>query len=193
MPSESSRTSSSDLPESHNLPDDNEPPLYRIDLDLQPRFRHRQICEEFAGEIRSLISLFDDVLALTPSPRILKRIAKYALRRVYSKEETEEIRGISVESGVELYLVVAYNTFLDLFSGCISGGVKVASSNGKSKMVHFRGLDWDMEQLRKIIIRVEYVRGGAVVARYAKAFQLFSEADLLYFVEPYPTLGTWVY
>src|SRR6202035_5534681 len=61
MPSESSRTSSSDLPESFNLPDTSEPPLYRIDLDLQPRFRHRQICEEFAGEIRSLISLFDDV------------------------------------------------------------------------------------------------------------------------------------
>jgi hypothetical protein len=144
-----------------------EPPLFRINLSLPPRIRHREICKTFAEEIGSLTALYDEVLSLTPFPRVLKFFAKKLLRRVFCKEESEEIRGIAEETGVPVHLVVAYNTFLDLFSGCVSGGAKVSVNGREGKsFVHFRGLDWDMEQLRDIIIRVEYVRDGVVVARF---------------------------
>jgi hypothetical protein len=62
--------------------------------------------------------------------------------------------------------VVAYNTFLDLIRGCIGGGGVKANDVGG--IVHFRGLDWDMDPLRDLIIRVEYTRDWRVVARYVK-------------------------
>ncbi|KAJ7493335.1 hypothetical protein B0H11DRAFT_2394891 [Mycena galericulata] len=69
----------------------------------------------------------------------------------YLADITREIRGISKLTGVPLHLVVAYNTFLDLFSGCSSGGARVidAGNGHQSGVVHFRGLDWEMEPLRK--------------------------------------------
>jgi hypothetical protein len=149
-----------------DLPGTWEPPLYQIDLSSPPGLRHREICRAFAREINELTSLYDEVLGVTPFPRLLKYLAKRLLHRVYSTEETEEIRGISEESGVPLHLVVAYNTFLDLFSGCISGGTNVDVGDGKEeRILHFRGLDWEMDQLRQMIIRVEYVRDAVVVAR----------------------------
>jgi hypothetical protein len=146
---------------------DGEPPLYTIDLSLSPRARYRQICCDYSHEMQALTALYDEVLALTPFPRVLKYLARHLLRRVHSSEETEEIRGIAELTAVPVHLVVAYNTFLDLFSGCVSGGVRVSRDDGGKKgMLHFRGLDWDMEELRRLIVRVEYVRDGKVVARY---------------------------
>jgi len=145
-----------------------EPPVYRIDLSLPPRTRHHDICRDFKVQLAELTCLYDDVLTLTPFPRFLKFLAKRFLTRVHSSEETEEIYGISEVTGVERHLVIAYNTFLDLFSGCVSGGVRVSNAGKdgrKNGIVHFRGLDWDMEPLRKMIICVEYVQAGEVVAR----------------------------
>jgi len=142
---------------------DGQPPLYTVDLSLPPSTRYRQICQDYVHELRALTKLYDEVLEPVPSPRLLKFLARLLLRRVHSSEETKEIRGIAKEVGIELHLVVAYNTFLDLFSGCISGGVRASGGKGhNTRMLHFRGLDWDMEVLRKLIIRVEYVRDGKV-------------------------------
>ncbi|TFK25142.1 hypothetical protein FA15DRAFT_591146 [Coprinopsis marcescibilis] len=137
------------------------PPLYIIDLSKPPKERYADICKDFTVEIKELSQVYDEILQMTGYPRILGCIAKLLLRRVFSKDETKEIRGISEASGIPLNLVVAYNTFLDLFSGCVSGGVQVQERG----MLHFRGLDWHMEPLREMIIRVQYVRGGKVVAR----------------------------
>jgi hypothetical protein len=41
-------------------------------------------------------------------------------------------------------------------------------ANDVGGIVHFRGLDWDMDPLRDLIIRVEYTRDWRVVARYVK-------------------------
>ncbi len=60
--------------------------------------------------------------------------------------------------------------------GCTSGGVRMqggsgssssSSGGGKSRMVHFRTLDWDMDELRPLVVELEFVRfaGGPVVAR----------------------------
>lgn len=139
-----------------------EPPLYSIDLSLPPQSRYTTICNDFKHEISEMTGIYDDILDSTPYPRLLGFLATLLLRRVHSHEETAEIRGIAQATGVPLNLVVAYNTFLDLFSGCISGGVKAKDVGG---IVHFRGLDWGMDPLRDLIIRVEYVRDGKVVAR----------------------------
>jgi len=161
-------SSSSHTNPNFRLSSDDEPPVYRIDLSLPPRLRHHEICRHYKAELAQLIPLFSEVLESTPFPRFLKFMAKLALRGVYSTEECEEIRGIADATGIAHHFVVAYNTFLDLFSGCTSGGVKVNDAGNRCDaegIVHFRGLDWNMEPLRKLTICVEYVRNGYVIAR----------------------------
>ncbi|KAL0953338.1 hypothetical protein HGRIS_004583 [Hohenbuehelia grisea] len=144
------------------------PPAYQIDLSLPPRERHRHIVVAFKRQLQALIPLYEEILSQTPAPSLCAFLSKHLLRVVHSSEETEEILGISEASGVPRHLVVAYNTFLDLFAGCVSGGVEVgdAGASGKTTgVIHFRGLDWDMEALRDLLICVEFVRKGEVVAR----------------------------
>ena len=113
-----------------------------------------------------LVEIYDNLLSFTPSPRFFAFLAKKLLRRVYTREETQEIGGISKATELPIHLVVAYNTFLDLLSGCMSGGaqVNVPGVQG-SRMMHFRNLDWGMDPLRRLIIRVEYIFDGNVIAR----------------------------
>ncbi|KAL4255988.1 Acid ceramidase N-terminal domain-containing protein [Pleurotus pulmonarius] len=127
-----------------------EPPTFTIDLSLPPRERHREICRTFRKELQTLVPLYDEIMSYMPFPRLFRAAAKMALRRVASREETEEMLGIVEETGIP------------------SGGVRVcdAGLDGRTEgVVHFRGLDWEMEQLRALTICIEYVRGGEVVAR----------------------------
>jgi hypothetical protein len=144
-----------------------DPPTYRVDLSAPPEERYREICTDFKAYLGDIVPIYGDLLNLTAAPRVLDFLAKTLLRRVRSTEETKEIRGISKFTGVPLHLVVAFNTFLDLFSGCSSGGARVTDAgNGRENgVVHFRGLDWGMDPLRKLIICVDYVREGQTVAR----------------------------
>ncbi|KAJ6624846.1 beta subunit of N-acylethanolamine-hydrolyzing acid amidase-domain-containing protein [Mycena sp. CBHHK59/15] len=145
-----------------------EPPTYRVDLSATPEDRHREICSVFKAQLADIVPIYGDLLRLTRFPRLLDFLARSLLRRVHSVEETREIRGIAKLTGVPLHLVVAYNTFLDLFSGCASGGARVGdagSGRRESGVVHFRGLDWEMQPLRRLMICVDYVREGQVVAR----------------------------
>jgi hypothetical protein len=118
--------------------------------------------------MRELTWLFDYVLELIGPPKLLHFLAKLGLRNVHDKEENEEIKGIAEASGVPLHFIVAYNSFLDILSGCASGGVKEAKTG---RMLHFRGLDWGMEALRDMVIQVEYVRDGKVIARSVTFFK----------------------
>ena len=151
---------------SHDLPH------YTIDLSLPPRIRYREICRDYEAELRSLTALFDSILAPTRFPRLLTFLSKHLLKRVKCAEETEEMRGIAKEVGVGVYLVVAYNTFLDLFAGCVSGAVRTEGAGAQGRLLHFRGLDWDMEELRNLVISVDYVRDGKVVARSVFSFSV---------------------
>jgi hypothetical protein len=119
--------------------------------------------------MRHITPLSDQVIAsVIPSPflqRVVKFLARVLLRRVYSSEETEELRGISKASGVELYILVAFNLLLDSLLGCTSGGVTVrpsrrpgANAMPAERMMHFRTLDWGMDELRRVLVALEFVR-----------------------------------
>jgi hypothetical protein len=145
------------------------PPIYTIDLSLPPSERYVEVAKDFKDNLLDLIYLFDEVvesLDLSISLTTIKQLAKLLLRRVNSTEQTEELRGISKAIGVETYLLVAFNTLLDLFMGCTSGGVRVGDGD-RRKMLHFRTLDWGMDVLRKVVVQFEFVGRphGEVVAR----------------------------
>ncbi|KAK3717461.1 hypothetical protein LTR37_005851 [Vermiconidia calcicola] len=154
----------------NNVPD--EPPRFIIDLSLPPEQRYLEVCAAFRDEMLNLTSLFDEVvggMVSLISITWLRRICKLCLRRIYNEEENAELKGISRATGVEMYLLVCFNVLLDLFMGCSSGGATVragADMNSKSKMVHFRTLDWGMPALRRVTVQLDYVaeKDGPVIA-----------------------------
>ena len=144
------------------------PPTYTIDLSRPPAERYVAVAKDFKDQIHDLPELFDTVVSdlTVVSVDTVKWWAKLLLRKLHSAEQTEELRGISRAVGIDMYLLVAFNTLLDLFMGCTSGGVKVADGQ-ETKMLHFRTLDWGMDPLRKITVNLEFVErpNGPVIAR----------------------------
>ncbi|SLM41469.1 Acid ceramidase, N-terminal [Lasallia pustulata] len=157
------------VPQSRAQHQDDQPPRYMIDLSLPPLQRYQHVARDFKPHLATLPTLFDEVVGgLHPniSIRTLRRLASIFLRRLYGKEETQEIRGICNVTGLDMHLLIAFNTFLDLFMGCTSGGARVKDRGEDAKMLHFRTLDWGMDPLRKIIVQLDYVNeaGGEPIA-----------------------------
>lgn len=147
-----------------------EPPRYTIDLSLPPRKRYQDMVADFKPQVATLPVLFDEVvkdLRANISVERVRWLARLLLRRVYNKDETEELRGIQEAIGVEMYLLVAFNVLLDLFMGCTSGAVRVGDDDKNTKMLHFRTLDWGMDALRKVIVHLDFVEepGGKIIVR----------------------------
>jgi hypothetical protein len=145
------------------------PPTYTIDLSLPPRKRYVKVVRDHRARIRILPHLFDDLIDAAKLPkRLVHLIARILLRNVFSKEQNEELRGISETAGIPMYLLVVYNVILDLFMGCTSGGMRVQPTDkAEPTMMHFRTLDWDMPELRNVVVQFDYVvrPRGEVIAR----------------------------
>ena len=164
-----SDSSSSDSDENHTwISNSDVPPTYTIDLSLPPRQRYVELARDFKPRLRELTSLFDEVVELAGIENVqrVRTLARWVLRSVYSKEQTEELRGISETIEVEMYLLVALNTLLDLLMGCTSGCARTQEGS-ISKMLHFRTLDWEMEELRHIVVNLEFIQSPSlkVIAR----------------------------
>ncbi|KAJ6257654.1 hypothetical protein Dda_7441 [Drechslerella dactyloides] len=148
------------------------PPEHIINLDLPPRERYKEIGKIYKDKLQALTPLFDEVLDPVPHKKLVSFIARHILRRVCSREEQEEIRGLVEVTDLPMYLIVAFNTLLDTFMGCTSGAVRLAhdpekpySDENRDKMLHFRTLDWGMDSLRELVILVHYQRGGKTIAQ----------------------------
>ena len=143
------------------------PPTFKIDLSLPPVERYQGLARAFKDRLRGLPVLFDEIVREAHlSPVWMRRAATLCLRRVHSSEETEELRGISKVTGIQMYLLVAFNVLLDLFMGCTSGGVRVQEGGQEPCMLHFRTLDWGMDVLRRVVVQLDYVERsqGPVIA-----------------------------
>jgi hypothetical protein len=153
------------LPDRYGAPT----PVYRIDLSLPPIRRYVKVAKDYRNLLHDLPVLFDDLCDSAKLPRrLVHALARSIFRRVYSKEQTEELRGISNAVNLPMYLLVAYNVLLDLFMGCTSGGALVKPPESKApRMMHFRTLDWDMPELRDALVQFDFVArpGGEVIAR----------------------------
>ena len=144
-----------------------QPPTYIINLSLPPGQRYQEVARDFKDRVQELPKLFDDIVKDLNLPlNWTKWIAKCLLRRLHNREETKELRGISQITGLDLYLLVAFNVLLDLFMGCTSAGVRTHDSAGQSRMLHFRTLDWGMDPLRGIVVQLDYVgrSNGPIIA-----------------------------
>jgi hypothetical protein len=139
-----------------------EPPIFTIDLSLPPVERYVEVALYFKDKIHNLTCLFDELVEdVLPnvSVKFVKGLARLALHRLHRSEENEEIRGISRATGVDMYLLVAFNVLLDCLMGCTSGAcITKEPESPQTKLLHFRTLDWTMDELRGIVVQLNYVR-----------------------------------
>lgn len=99
---------------------------------------------------------------------------------MYTAEDTQILKSMSKESEVPLWVLVLLNVWLDLVMGCTSGGVLTKleeggevgawkrevfpdiEENGRGeRMLHFRTSDAGMEELRNLMVVLEYVRSDS--------------------------------
>ena len=149
--------------------EDSNIPKYTIDLSLEPAERYKHVALDFKQQAAELPCLFDELVQECVPTKLVSKVrhlARFTLRGVYGREENEELRGISQVTGIEMWLLVAFNVLLDLFMGCTSGGVRVNHDEATSRMLHFRTLDWGMDPLRKMIVHLEFVEkpGSKIIA-----------------------------
>ena len=147
------------------------PPLYVIDLSLPAHIRYVQIATDYKVQLAGIATLYDEAAEYISASWVIRALLKSGrqlfLRSLYTNEETEEAISIARSAGIELYHVVAFNTMLDMYSGCMSAGVMIRGSEGEEeRMMHLRVSDMgDFDPLRELVVRVEYVREGKVIAR----------------------------
>lgn len=141
------------------------PPTWTVDLSLPPRDRYRELARYYKDEVQNLTGLFEDLLRDIAVPErwipSITRLSKLLLRRLHDKSQTEELIGISEESSVPMYLLIALNVILDSLMGCTSGGVRSLEEGqplSEAKMLHFRTLDWTMDPLRKVVVQLNFIR-----------------------------------
>lgn len=151
------------------MPDIVVPPVYTIDLSLPPRERYTRVAADYIETLRLLPPLFDEAIGLLNLPvKPCHVIARLLFRRLYSFEQTQELKGISEVCKVPMYLLVAFNVFIDAIMGCTSGGAVVNEPGStETTMMHFRAFDWVHDSLRNAIAQFEFVdkAGGEVIAR----------------------------
>ncbi|KAJ5146383.1 uncharacterized protein N7515_000947 [Penicillium bovifimosum] len=137
-----------------------QPPVFRINLSLPPEERYKTLARLYKDKLHVVTDIFDEVIHnLAPKlpTKPIHWMARMCLRKLYTKEETAEIRGISHVTGIDLYFLISFNVVLDLLMGCTSGGVRMHDGLW-TRMVHFRTLDWGMDALRDLIVQLEYIR-----------------------------------
>ena len=160
--------------------DDNAPmaaPIHTIDLSLAPEDRYKVLAQAYKNELRGLTTLFNSLLSDLGLANFyhgpVNILARMLLRGLNSAVETAELHGIAKVTGISMHLLVSFNVILDCLMGCTSGAVKTldrGQPKSKTRMLHFRTLDWTMDPLRKILVQLEFVRTrsatpGQVLAR----------------------------
>ncbi|KAK1595591.1 uncharacterized protein LY79DRAFT_648236 [Colletotrichum navitas] len=111
--------------------------------------------------MRSVSPLFYEVIEWLVGRKlagVIKFASRHALRRVFDKEQTKEIKSIASVAKIRTYLLISLNHFLDLMLGCTSGAALVRPEPGdrdgqdtKDRLVYFRILEWEL------LVIVEFV------------------------------------
>ncbi len=140
-------------------------PEYTINLDMQPEERWKHIMPLYSDKIIDIINTAYDEL-----PWIFSRPIKYLAKTYFEEipkdlgEYGKEMIGISNSSNINLYEIVLYNIFYEVFSLCTS--VVVSSENN---IIHARNLDFGVFMegivplLKKITINLSFIKNNKVI------------------------------
>ncbi|CAI5438889.1 unnamed protein product [Caenorhabditis angaria] len=149
-------------------------PWFEVNLDLPPSERWKQVGTAYKQQITDLIGvLIDLVLPVFPDALTFVDDVFGDLATKLPQPYRDEIKAISDVTGIPLGQITMYNIFYEIFTVCTS----IVAQDHQGNLVHARNLDfglfmgWDAEihdwpisqRLRKMIINVNWTRGGKLV------------------------------
>jgi acid ceramidase len=152
-----------------NIISDDELPHYIINLDLPPEERWAHIVPIYNDTIMDVINTAYEEL-----PWVFSRTIKYLAKKYFDEipedigDYGKEMIGISNYSGIDLYEIVLYNIFYEVFSLCTS---VVTENVYHDTIIHARNLDFGVLMegivplLKKITISVSFTKNGKVIYR----------------------------
>jgi acid ceramidase len=144
-------------------------PEYIIDLDLPPEERWAHIVPKYSEAINNVIETAYEEL-----PWAFSRIIKYLAKTYFDDmpnhmdEYGKEIIGIANYTGINLYEIVLYNIFYEIFSLCTS---VVVNSEYQDTIIHARNLDFGVFMegvvplLKEISISLVFIKNKNVLYR----------------------------
>ena len=146
-------------------------PEYNIDLDLPPEERWKDIIPLYSDNILEVINTAYEEL-----PWVFSRTIKYLAKKYFEEipddigDYGKEMIGISHYSGIDLYEVVLYNIFYEVFSLCTSVVVNSKHQNSNiNTIIHARNLDFGVLMegivplLKKISISINFIKNGTTI------------------------------
>ena len=152
-----------------NITSINTIPEYIIDLDLPPEERWAHIVPKYSESISNVIETAYEEL-----PWAFSRIIKYLAKTYFDDmpnhmdEYGKEIIGIANYTGINLYEIVLYNIFNEIFSLCTS---VLVNSEYQDTIIHARNLDFGVFMegivplLKDITISLVFMKNNTVQYR----------------------------
>lgn len=133
----------------------NELTTYKIDLDLDPSDRWKQVMLDykdlFIDAMNSMESIMSEFGILGGVINFASAIACKIMNGIMYREELQSISNIS---GIPIHKLVLCQICYEMFAACTSVVIKGQNN------IHFRTMDWEMEFLKKITIKVQFTRNG---------------------------------
>lgn len=139
-------------------------PKYKINLDLPPKERWIEVASDYKKEIYQISEEIKDVLGVLDTA-LLFMIRKAGTSVInYFKNNNkllycQELESISEITKVAFEDLVLSQIIYEFCSACSS--VAYRASDGK--MVCLRTMDWDMPELRKITINLDFIKNNKVI------------------------------
>lgn len=117
------------------MPNENELPVFKIDLNLEPRLRFKEPVEHFKSQITELLDKYQPLFpsAVVTAFKYLDWTIKW-----YHAERYQEIQGIAEVLGAEDHIVLMVNYVYEFTSYCTS----IIAKQEDGTIVHMRMLDF---------------------------------------------------
>ena len=144
-----------------NLYSDIDADVYKVrrhilNLDEPALTRWNKITDEYKDYFPLILKEVDMILDSLGS---VTKMAVLATVNTYEKINMlmyrDELRSISDRANISLGKLILMQLCYEMFSACTSAGFKF---NGKN--IHFRTMDWDMPDLKRMSIEVEFQKNG---------------------------------
>jgi hypothetical protein len=131
----------------------NELITYKINLDLDPSDRWKQVMFDYKDLFIEAMNNMESIMAefgiLGGAINFASAIACKIMNGIMYREELQSISNIS---GIPLHKLVLCQICYEMFAACTSVVIKGHNN------IHFRTMDWEMEFLKKITIKVQFMK-----------------------------------
>lgn len=136
-------------------------PRFTVNLDDPPATRWDHILPRFRDDIPGVLTMIDDMVDSPFAIKLIESCLKTAVffgSVMYSEELTRIAELLGVPVGKVILLQLAY----EAFAACTS--VVATGDAADGHPLHIRTMDWEMPELERLTIEVDFQRSGRTVA-----------------------------